>query len=59
VPDPRDMPIAEQLEYFAAREIWKKRDEMTPSGEGKWRDWFLERFGRSIEDAAKDYGRRR
>jgi hypothetical protein len=58
--DPRSLPVTEQIEYYAARHIWPMRDKPTPSGEGKlWRDWFLERYGREIEDAAKDFGRRK
>ena len=66
--DPRQMPDHEQREYFAAREVWKRRDEQTPSGKESisnggdgllWRDWFKARFGREIEEAAKDYGRRK
>lgn len=28
----------EQIEYYAAREIWKKRHERLPEGEGTWSD---------------------
>lgn len=58
--DPRQLPIPEQIAYYALREIWRRRDEMTPSGEMQWRDWWEQRFGngRTCEDAAKEYGRR-
>jgi hypothetical protein len=37
--DPRSLPVTEQIEYYAARHIWRMRDKETPSGEGKlWRD---------------------
>ncbi len=56
--NPRDMPILEQLAYYRLRYIWKRREELTPSGEQTWREWWEARHGRTVEEAAKDYGRR-
>jgi hypothetical protein len=55
--DPRSLPVTEQIEYYAARHIWRMRDKETPSGEGLWRDWYLQRFGRTLQAASEDFRR--
>lgn len=44
------------IEYHAAKRIWRKRLMMTPSGETTWEDWYLRRFGRTLDEAAVDFG---
>lgn len=53
------MTIPEKIEYHAAREIWRKRDQPTPSGEMTWERWFAARFGRTLDEAAEDLRGRR
>ncbi len=50
------------LAYCCGREIWHKRDELTPSairnGEPlSWGGWFAARFGVSLEKAAREWKR--
>lgn len=46
------------IEYYAARHIWKRRTEKPPSGNHKtWGEWYLGKFGRTVEDAAEFFAR--
>lgn len=45
----------EFLEYCAARRIWAKRDEDTPSGGMTWAQWFRQMFGRELDVAAAEF----
>lgn len=46
--------------YCAARAIWNRRNELTPSairdgGDRTWTRWVHEMFGRPIEEVAREY----
>lgn len=58
--DPRQMPDEEAKAYWALRHIWKRLDELTPDEGIPWRKWWEREFGkgRTVEQAATDYGRR-
>lgn len=43
----------EHLKRSAARSIWKRRDDKTPSGL-TWREWFKERWKQSLEDYKRE-----
>jgi hypothetical protein len=48
-------PLERQIEYHAARRIWKNRDQMTPSGTTTWARWFTRRFGRTLDEASREF----
>lgn len=52
-------PVMQQIEYFAARNVWPRRRLMTPSGACTWSEWFERKFGRSLDLAAEDFRRER
>jgi hypothetical protein len=48
------------LLYHAAREVWPKRHQSRGPRRGTWGDWFHERYGITIEQAAawfKEHGK--
>jgi hypothetical protein len=52
-------PVPLQIEYFAARNVWPRRYQQPPSGDFvSWGAWYLFKFGRSIEEAAKEFAQR-
>lgn len=49
-PDQSDL---ERLKLCAARSIWLKQNELTPSRQWTWGEWFHNRFGITLYDYAE------
>lgn len=45
---------AEEKKRCAARWVWPKRDDATPSGVCDWKTWFERMFGQSLTDYAAE-----
>jgi len=43
----------ESLKRCNARELWRKREEETPSGRMTWGEWFTQKFGETLEQYAE------
>lgn len=52
------MTVERDIERAALRSIWRRLDEKAPSGR-TWREWFLAKYGRTVDAAAADFKRER
>jgi len=50
----RDMLTdAEQIKLCMARWIYRKIDDVAPSGKKTWRQWFVDNYGEQYDDYVK------